>query len=321
MNDEKSSIDVYKRQVECPECGGSIIDDPQRGEYTCRKCGVVLPESYIDQGPEWRAFNSEEREARSRVGAPTTMAMYDKGLTTVIAKTNKDAYGRQLGPSRRAQIYRLRKLQIRSMIHTSTEWNLVKAMGELDRLTSQLEIPRDVKESAATIYRKALEKRLIRGRTIKGTVAAAVYLAYRQHGVPRSVDEIVQHTNVECKELNRNIRLINQKLELVSIIPKPQDFILRFSGDLNLSMNVQRRAFEIAEQANSAGLTSGRNPVGIAAAAIYIASCESNERKTQKEVANAAKVTEVTVRNRYKELVGKLKLDEKALESEYLLQI
>jgi transcription initiation factor TFIIB len=293
----------------CPECGSTVIyRDPTRGEIICGNCGIVISERYIDQGPEWRAFSSEEKEGRSRVGAPTTFAMHDKGLSTVIDRRDIDVYGNKLVPSRRAQIYRLRKWQIRSMVHNSVQRNLATAMSELDRLTSQLGIPRDIKETAAIIYRKALERRLVRGRTIDGVTAAAVYLACRLHHVPRALEEIVTHTHAGRKELGRSIRLILHTSGIAIPRPKPQDFISRFGEDLRMSVNAQRRAIEIIDQAQAMGLTAGKDPTGMAAAALYIAGLIEGERRTQQEVAGAAHITEVTVRNRYKEMVQKLNL-------------
>lgn len=293
----------------CPECGSTnIVRDPKRGELVCANCGLVLTEHLIDQGPEWRAFTSEEKDERSRVGSPITLTVHDKGLSTVIDWRDMDAYGKKLTPNKRAQIYRLRKWQVRSRVYSSIDRNLAVAMAELDRLSSQLGIPRNVKEDAAMIYRKAIEKRLIRGRSIEAMIAAAVYAACRIRKVPRTLIEIASQSRVNRKELGRCYRLLLRKLQLSIPIANPIDFIPRFGAELSLSGRTLKKAVEILNQAKKNRITAGKDPTGLAAAAIYIAGLLTGERRTQREIAEVARVTEVTVRNRYKELVRRLKI-------------
>jgi transcription initiation factor TFIIB len=294
----------------CTECGcKDIVFDQIRGEKICPKCGIVLSGRLIDIGPEWRAFNSEERDKRSRVGSPTTYTVHDKGLSTIIGYENRDSFGNKLSASRRAQIYRLRKWQIRTRVHSSMDRNLAYAMSELDRLSSQLGIPRNVKETAAIIYRKAIERRLVRGRSIEAMVSATVYTSARVRRVPRTLDEIAQESRISKKELGRCYRLLLREIKLNIPLATPIDYLVRFGTELRLSGTCQRKAAEILKQAKEAGLTAGKDPTGLAAAAIYIAGITNGERRTQREIAEVARVTEVTVRNRYKELVRKLRIE------------
>ncbi|TFF88450.1 MAG: transcription initiation factor IIB, partial [Promethearchaeota archaeon] len=265
-------------------------------------------EKEIDQGPEWRAFNTEEKDKRARTGAPTSYTIHDKGLSTIIDWHDKDSYGRKISPKRRAQIYRLRKWQIRTRVHSSSARNLVIAMSELDRLASQLGIPRGVKESAAVIYRRAIEQKIIRGRSIEAMIAAAIYAACRLRKVPRTLDEICQYTRIKRKELGRSYRLIIGRLGVRMPVASPIDYLSRFGEELNISSRTQKRAAELLELAKEKALTAGKDPTGLAAAAIYIVAIQEGERRTQREIAKIAHVTEVTVRNRYKELVKKLHL-------------
>ncbi|NVM00716.1 MAG: transcription initiation factor IIB [Candidatus Helarchaeota archaeon] len=300
-NDDETSI--------CPECGSvEITNDVTRGELICRNCGMVISEKLIDQGPEWRAFNLEERDKRSRVGSPSTYTLHDKGLSTMIDWHDKDSFGKKLTPKRRAQIYRLRKWQIRTRVHSSIDRNLAIAMSELDRLSSQLGIPRGVKESSAVIYRRAIEKKLIRGRSIEAMVGASIYAACRMRKIPRTLDEIARHSRVNKKELGRCYRLILRELDVQIPIASPIDFIPRFGAELALSGRTQRRAAEIVIMARKSGITAGKDPTGLAAASIYISAILEGERRTQREIAEIVHVTEVTVRNRYKELVRELKI-------------
>ncbi|HUX99432.1 MAG TPA: transcription initiation factor IIB [Candidatus Deferrimicrobium sp.] len=294
----------------CKECGNSkLIKDYERAEIICMNCGLVLRERLMDDGPEWRAFDMEQMDKRARVGAPSTYTIHDKGLSTMIDWRNKDIFGKNLTPRKRAQIYRLRKWQRRIRISDAKERNLAVALSELDRMASHLSLPRNVREVAAMIYRKAVENRIIRGRSIEGVCAAALYAACRRCRIPRTLEEIAEIAKVNKKEIGRSYRYLARKLN-ISIPPTdPVDYISRFIAELNLSGIVQKKSVEILRNAVTSGLTSGRGPMGLAAASIYIASLLLNERRTQREIAETAKVTEVTVRNRYKELIDKLKIN------------
>ncbi|MCD6110559.1 MAG: transcription initiation factor IIB [Thermoplasmata archaeon] len=294
----------------CPECGSThLIRDYQRGELICGDCGIVIDDNYIDMGPEWRAFDSEQGEKRARTGAPMTFTIHDKGLSTEIGWKNKDSYGKSIPTKNRAQLYRLRKWQRRIRVSNATERNLAFALSELERMASGIGLPRNVRETAAMIYRKAVNKNLIRGRSIEGVVAASLYAACRQCGVPRTLDEIAEASRVGRKEIGRTYRFMTRELNLKLMPTSPKDYISRFCSELKLSGEVQTKAVEILKQAEEQELTSGRGPTGVAAAAIYIASILCNERRTQREVADVAGVTEVTIRNRYKELTEKLGIE------------
>ncbi len=300
----------YDEVLKCPNCGStSFVNNYERGEIVCTNCGLVVTEKVIDRGPEWRAFTSEERDKRSRVGSPLSPTVHDKGLSTVIDWRDKDAMGRKLEPKKRIEILRWRKWQIRTRVHSSIDRNLAQAMSELDRISSQLELPKSVKEEAAVIYRKAVEKGLVRGRSIESVMAAAIYAACRTQKVPRTLDEIAKYTKAGRKDVARCYRLLLKEVNIKIPIADPIDFTVRIGSVLNLSGITQHRAAEIIREAKKRGITAGKDPAGLAAAAIYIASLLENERRTQKEIAQAAQVTEVTVRNRYKELMRELKIE------------
>jgi len=293
--------------IKCPKCGNTNLSrDYRRGELICNNCGLVIEEDFIDHGPEWRAFDSEQREKRARVGAPMTYTIHDKGLSTMISWTNRDAYGKFIPTRNRAQLYRLRKWQTRTRISDGTERNLTLALSALDQMSSALSLPKNVRETAAVIYRKAVRKKLIRGRTIEGVTAAVLYAACRQCNVPRTLEEISNTAQMKKKEIGRNYRNILCRLELKLLPTTPQDYISRFCSKLKLNSDVQAKTLEILQEAAHQELTSGRGPTGIAAASIYIASVLCGERRTQREVAEVAGVTEVTIRNRYKEIAEKL---------------
>ena len=304
---EKQKIE---ETIKCPECGSTHLSkDYSRAELVCGDCGLVIDQDFIDHGPEWRAFDSEQREKRARTGSPMTYTIHDKGLSTMIGWQNRDSYGKSIPTRNRAQLYRLRKWQRRVRISDATERSLALALSELDRMSSGLGLPRAVRETAAMIYRKAALKKLVRGRSIEGVAAASLYAACRQCHVPRTLDEIGRVAHMSRKEIGRNYRYVARELELKLMPTTPRDYISRFISELKLSADVQAKTLDIIREAADKELTSGRGPTGIAAASLYIASVLCGERRTQREVAEVAGVTEVTIRNRYKELSDKLDID------------
>ena len=309
MRNEKKKQQI-EETLTCTKCGNAhLTKDYSRAEIVCEKCGLVIDADLIDQGPEWRAFDNDQHEKKSRIGSPMTYRLHDKGLSTSISWQNRDAYGHSIPPRNRAQLYRLRKWHTRTRISDGTEKNLSLALSSLDRMSSMLNLPRNIRETAAMIYRKASRLKLTRGRTIEGITTAVLYAACRQCNVPRTLEEISNVSQIKKKEVGRNYRNISRKLKLRILPTVPQDYISRFCGQLNLSTDVQVKAIEILKKALSEELTSGRGPTGMAAAAIYISSVLCGERRTQRDVSEVAGVTEVTIRNRYKELAHKLDID------------
>ena len=311
------TIVVWKEEIEeqislddkCPECNCKrIIYDDNRGQMICEVCGLVVKEKFIDKGPEWRAFDADQKKKRTRVGAPMTYMIHDMGLSTMIDWKNKDIYGREIPAKLRGQIYRLRKWQSRIRISDATERNLTFALSELDRMASNLDLPKNVRECAAKIYRDAVEAHLIRGRSIEGVTAASLYAACRTYKIPRTLNEISEIARVDKKEIGRSFRFITSELDLNLNPTKPKDYVVRFISELNLSQYCQKVALRIIDTAESHGLISGRGPTGVAAASIYAASILTREKRTQRDIARISQVTEVTVRNRFKELVENLNM-------------
>jgi len=288
---------------ECTDCGSrNIHHNSERGETVCRECGLVIEDRMIDFGQEWRDFQDDSGGSRRRTGAPSSATSFDQGLGTEIGTTS-DYY--KLGKDK-DKFFRLRKWQYR--ISTAIERNLKVALAELKRVSSYLKLPKQVEDEAARIYRLAVQKGLVRGRSMESVVAGALYAACRRHEVPRTLDEMGEASGIEKKEIGRTYRFITRELE-ISIKPSnPSDYIPRFASALKLSPETQSKSVEILEMAREIELTSGRGPTGIAAAALYVASLIHGEKRTQREVADVAGVTEVTIRNRYKELIKKLKL-------------
>jgi len=289
---------------QCPECGGSIISDEGQAESRCGECGLVVSESEVDKGPEWRAFDAAERDEKSRVGSPTTPLMHDRGLSTTIGWRDKDASGRSLGPRKRQQLARLRTWDERYRTQDAGDRNLKLALGEVDRMASALGLPDNVRETASVIYRQALEDGLLPGRSIEGMASAALYAGARIESVARSVDEVAGVSRVERLEIERAYRYLVRELDLQIPPTNPLEYLGRFSSRLDCRDDTERRARDLIEQAIDAGAHSGKHPVGIAASALYAAARLTDESLTQQDVSEATDVSTVTIRNRYRELLA-----------------
>jgi transcription initiation factor TFIIB len=303
---DSTTSESGEKESKCSQ--DKIVYDPSKAEFVCLETGEVIEDRVIDDRAEWRAFTPEERERRARTGGPITPTVHDMGFTTAIDYSDRDASGHAL-VSKKYQLYKLRKWQARTRILTSVERNLAQAMNELDRLADLLNLPSYIREEAAKIYREAVEKGLVRGRSIESVIAAAVYLACRLRKLPRTLDEIEEYSRVNRKEIARCYRLLLRELSIKVTTTDPGDFVPRIAHALGLSGAVVRTAVEILNKARDAGLLGGKDPVGIAAAAVYLACEKLGEERSQKEIANVAGVTEVTVRNRVRELMQVLSME------------
>ncbi len=306
---KKSELDIVRvHNMVCPFCGSTeLIWDRKRGEVICKKCGAVIEENMIDYQQEWREFSESSGESRRRTGSPLSEAKYDFGTST---KVGHAADLSKLTASQRRKATRMETWQKR--ISTASERNMKAAMGELKRAASALHLPNIVINEAADIYRKAAAKELVRGRSMPSVVAGAIYAACRRNSIPRTLDEIAEaFPGLTKKDIGKTYRFICRELNIKILPTSPLDYIHRFGSELGVSQKTITKAVEIMKEAEKKEITSGKGPMGIAAAALYIAALLEGEKKTQREVAEVAGVTEVTIRNRYKELIEKLKLGEK----------
>jgi len=291
----------------CPRCGGSeFVSDHQNGEIVCSNCGLVIDEDQIDMGPEWRAFTPHERNSRQRTGLGMSYTLYDKGLSTVF-KGYLDANGNRLKDETRIKMDRLRRYDNRSKFDETWRRNLSIAMAELDRLNAVLHLPRSIKEQAAILYRKALKLDLIRGRSIDAFVAATLYAACRKAMVPRPLKEISQLSPREHGEIARTYRLLLKEMKLKMPIDGPMKFIPSIAAKLNLRRDTEQLAIKILRKAKERNGLSGKDPRGLAAASLYMACIQNDDKRIQKNVASAAGTTEVTLRNRLRGLEKTLK--------------
>jgi len=289
----------------CPECGSSLLlRDTENAEVVCGKCGFVVTTSLTDRGPEWRAFTPEEYKQKVRVGAPQTFMLHDKGLSTKIDWRDISGFA----PEKRAQLHRIRQWQRRSRVSSSTEKNLAVALSEISRISDTLSLPKNIVENSAITYRKAVNEGLIRGRSIRGMATAATYLACRQNKLIRTIAELSRASNINKKEIASNYRFLVRKLKIFVPHVKPNQHVTKLSNQIGLDGLTEGIAHKILIGAKKQKLTSGRGAKGIAAAACYIASIITGNYRTQREFAEAADLTEVTIRNRYREMMRRLKI-------------
>ena len=306
---ERAESERAETTPACPECAGNLVTDEEHGETVCSDCGLVVESDEIDHGPEWRAFDSSERDSKSRVGAPTTQMMHDRGLSTNIGWQNKDAYGKSLSPRQREQMQRLRTWNERFRTRDSKERNLKQALGEVDRMASALGLPENVRETASVIYRRALDEDLLPGRSIEGIATASLHAAARMAQVPRSIDEVARVSRVDEDEFERAYRYVVRELSLEIQPADPAEYVPRFASDLDIPKETERTANELLENAKRENVHSGKSPVGLAAAALYAAAQLTNEELTQADVSDVTDISEVTIRNRYQELLEAWDLD------------
>ena len=269
---------------------------------------LVITDKVEESGPEWRSFSKEEHEGRSRAGVPTSLAMHDMGLATIIGPADRDATGKPLSASMKSTIERLRTWDSRSQVHEPVDRNFRQAFSELDRLKDKLAVGDAVIEKAAYIYRKALEKGLVRGRSISALIASALYAACRDTETPRTLKDIGGASNIKRKDIARCYRLLLRELSLKMPVVDPIKCVARIASKAGLSEKTKREATKILQTAEEVKISAGKDPMGLAAAALYVACVTNGENKTQRDVAEAAGVTEVTIRNRYKGLKVALNL-------------
>lgn len=272
-----------------------MITDSERGEIVCGGCGFVLLQKIPDMSHEGSKFSQEDYMRTARTGPATLLSMYDRGLSTVIG-TNRDSSGNSLSSKTRSEFNRLRTWDQRSKSRTTTA--LGKAFTLLHGMKTKLNIPENVIENAAYIYRKAVAAKLTRGRTMTSLIAASLYAACRENNTPRTLNDIAAVGNVERRVLSRDLRTIIKKLGLNLNQYDTASFIVKISNNLNLKEKTKRDAFDILRRCEKKEITAGKHPVAQAAASLYIACVINGERISQKRFSVESGVSDVTIRNR-----------------------
>jgi transcription initiation factor TFIIB len=297
--DDRTGFEEFDTGDDCPECAGPTAT--VRGETACTDCGLVLAEDVLDRGPEWRAFNAGETRARSRVGAATTPTMFDWGVSSQIG-WGGDAHGNPLSSSKRRRIARMRTQNRRAVAASKRERNLIRALEELARLVSVLELSMSIHEEASVLYRRAYEENLLRGRTIDGIVAGAVYATCRLRGVLRTIAEIAVVSPVTEHDVRVSYGVLNVELGLAVLPVSPHLYLSRLTSAFDAPPAVRERARDLVTLAVASGVATGKNPASVAGATLYLAGVEQLRGYRQIDIAEAAGVTPVTLRQRYYDL-------------------
>jgi transcription initiation factor TFIIB len=297
----------------CSTCKNdqTSVTDPESGEIVCGNCGMVMLDNIQENRPEGRSFTTTTDEVNysrrsRRTGMPTSLARHDRGLATIIGRTDRDASGHPLDATMRSTMERLRTWDFRTQTNTTTDRNLRQAFSELDRLKDKLGLPVPVIEKTAYIYRKVHERGLVRGRSISATLAASLYIACREMGFPRILKDITAISNIRHRHIAKAYRLLIMELDLKIPLIDPTKCIIRIANNAKISEKTKRLAIDIMHDIIKSGISAGKDPMGLAAAVLYLSCLKTDENKIQRYIADAAGVTDVTLRNRYKNIINHL---------------
>jgi transcription initiation factor TFIIB len=298
--------------VSCSVCNreNTTITDPDSGEIVCNNCGMVVSEKIENTIHQERRIHSfEEADRNARTGAPSSLARHDMGLSTVIGRENRDANGQIIDTAMRSKIGRLRTWDFRTRMHTSGDRNFMKAFEQLNRLKEKLALSDTIVEKTAYIYRKVQERGLIRGRTIDGMLAAAVYISCRETETPRTINDIAHASNTKRKDVARCYRLVVFELGIKIPVVDPMKCVAKVANKLSINEKTKHLAMNIMEEVVNKKITAGKEPMGMAATVVYASSLKTDEKISQRDIAAASGVTEVTIRNRFKDLSRNLELN------------
>jgi transcription initiation factor TFIIB len=284
-----------------------VITDPESAEIICSACGAVMLERIQEDRPEWRAFNLEETNDKSRTGTPISLARHDMGLSTIIGRINKDSSGNKIDSQTLSTMKRLRTWDLRTQ--TADDRSRQQAFSELHVLKDKLALPDAIVEKSAYIYRKAQEIGLIRGRTISATIGSAVYIACRELQIPKSLREIAVASNIKRRVLSRSYRILTSELDIKIPIIDPIKCIVKVGNKASLNEKTKRQAIDVMNKITKSEISAGKNPMGLAATVLYIACLKTGVNIRQADIAYAAGISEVTLRNRIKDLKERFNLN------------
>ncbi len=295
-----------QKLIECSACNSDrLITDHESGEVICGKCGVVISDIIQENQADGSAyFTIDEIFDKSRnAGLPNSLARHDMGLSTIIGRPNRDASGHILGAAMRSRMLRLRRWDNRiKAIPSSNSGNIKNAFNQLDILKDKLGLPDAIVEKIAYIYRKAQRRGLVRGRAISEVLAASTYLACREVGIPKALKEIAEANNIKRTALAKSYRLLINELDIKIPILDPAKCITKVANKANLNEKTKRNAIDIMYQLNKKEISAGKDPMSVAATVLYMACLNTGEKRTQIDIAQAAGITVVTLRNRYTDI-------------------
>jgi len=289
----------------CPICSKSLIGDYDRGELICSACGFVVEDRNEYQGPEWKAIDPEEKERKVRVGSPRTLSLHDDGLTTVIGTGFKDSHGTSLSPYMRVSVKKMKKWQRRIRTASSEERSLSIVLSKINEISKNLNLPKTVIETAAHTYRILAKKKVAKSRSVMGMAGASIYLACRKCKVSRSLKEVGRATGADKRTIAKYYRLVLKETEKNYVPPLSiGKYISKLVNIIKIDPKVERLAIKLMSDTSNSKIFDGKAPAGLAASFVYISSVLSGAHVPQREIAEAAEVTEVTIRNRSREILN-----------------
>jgi len=302
-------------QTHCPECQSALIDDVHNGEKICSGCGLVAMEQMSDYGPESRGANLEDKMKLARATGQTTYSQHDLGIRTEIAMGTKDYSGKTINAEMVNQMYNLRKWQTRIRVASPRERRLANILSKIGETCQALSLSKNVLETASMIYRNFEGQFDAKGKSVTCMSAATIYMACKQCGVVRSLDEICKATG-SAKEEKMNAKLTAKYYRMLVMelgsntapVVTLDKYISKIANLAKLEVRVERLAAEIAEKTQDHNLADGKAPNGLAAAYLYISSILLGQSMLQRDVSSIAGITEVTIRNRCKEILTAYKM-------------
>ena len=300
----------------CPECKSILVDDIQSGEVICSGCGVVVADQMADYGPETKSSDLEDKLRLARATGHTTYSQHDLGITTEIAISTKDFSGKTINHHVANQMNNLRKWQQRVRVSSSRDRRLSNILSKMSETCNSLSLSKNVLETASIIYRNLDGRVDVKGKSVVSISAATIYMACKQCNVVRSLEEICKEmcapkdvkakTKLAAKYYRTIVMEMGQTTAPVVTMDK---YISKISNMTHADVRVERLALEIAEKTKDSSIVDGKAPNGIAAAYLYVASILLGQSVLQRDIAGIAEVTEVTIRNRCKEILTKYKLN------------
>ena len=282
-----------------------MITDAYTGEIACGSCGIVSSDQIVDQGSESVGSNPNDYMNNSRVGAKRSLKMIDMGLSTIIEAKDRDVTGKPLSLENRRMFYRLRMWDRNSRSAASSK-SFQKAFILLDAISSKLGLPESVVEETAYLFRKIAARKILAGRSTSAMLCATIYITCRITDTPRTLQDVVEAGNIKKKVLQRTYRFLAKELDLSPEAYSPSEFVARISKGLTLSQKTQRLAFKILDLCAKKQVSTSKNPMAMAAAAVYLASTITIERVSQLKISKISGISAVTIRERKKEIVMKI---------------
>ncbi len=282
-----------------------MITDAYTGEIACGSCGIVSSDQIVDQGSESVGSNPNDYMNNSRVGAKRSLKMIDMGLSTIIEAKDRDVTGKPLSLENRRMFYRLRMWDRNSRSAASSK-SFQKAFILLDAISSKLGLPESVVEETAYLFRKIAARKILAGRSTSAMLCATIYITCRITDTPRTLQDVVEAGNIKKKVLQRTYRFLAKELDLSPEAYSPSEFVTRIAKGLTLSEKTQRLAFKILDLCAKKQVSTSKNPMAMAASAVYLASTITSESVSQLKISKISGISAVTIRERRKEIVMKI---------------